>query len=100
MPVFMESIREANYDKFADNRFLQPGVDIEQLAVVSGVHLSSPADARVPRTWIAALRRQTKASLAASSGVESAADAIAHLLAGADVAQRVLEVRDVGQNSS
>ena len=25
MPVFMESIREANYDKFADNRFLQPG---------------------------------------------------------------------------
>lgn len=67
------------------NRFLQPGVDVEQLAVVSGVHLSSPADARVPRTWIAALRRQTKASLAASSGVESSADAIAHLLAGADV---------------
>ena len=25
MPVFMESIREANYDKFANNRFLQPG---------------------------------------------------------------------------
>lgn len=25
MPVFMESIREANYDKFVDNRYLQPG---------------------------------------------------------------------------
>lgn len=25
MPVFMESIREANYDKFQNNRYLQPG---------------------------------------------------------------------------
>ncbi|MCC6496019.1 MAG: dihydroorotate dehydrogenase-like protein [Propionibacteriaceae bacterium] len=67
------------------NRFLQPAVDVEKLAVVPGVTLSSPTDARLPRTWIASLRRQTDVSLAATSGVESAADVIAYLLAGADV---------------
>jgi dihydroorotate dehydrogenase (fumarate) len=67
------------------NRFLQPSVDVERLAVVPGVTLSSPADARVPRTWIATLRNRTAASLAATSGVETAADVAAYLLAGADV---------------
>ncbi len=67
------------------NRFLQPTVDVEQLAVVPGVTLSSPADARLPRTWIAALRNRTTASLAATSGVDSPADVVAYLLAGADV---------------
>ncbi|MGC3995303.1 MAG: dihydroorotate dehydrogenase-like protein [Propionicimonas sp.] len=67
------------------NRFLQPAVDVEQLAVVPGVTLSSPADARVPRTWIASLRHRTTASLAATSGVETPEDVVAYLLAGADV---------------
>ncbi len=67
------------------NRFLQPSVDVERVSVVPGVTLSSPADARVPRTWIAALRNRTSASLAASSGVETAGDVVAYLLAGADV---------------
>lgn len=67
------------------NRFLQPSVDVEQLAVVPGVSLSSPADAKVPRTWIASLRNRTTASLAATSGVETADDVAAYLLAGADV---------------
>lgn len=67
------------------NRFLQPAVDVEQLAVVPGVTLSSPADASVPRTWIATLRNRTHASLAATSGVADAADVAAYLLAGADV---------------
>lgn len=67
------------------NRFLQPAVDVEKLSVVPGVTLSSPADARLPRTWIATLRNRTSASLAGTSGVESAADVVAYLLAGADV---------------
>ena len=67
------------------NRFLQPSVDVERLAVLPGVTLYSAADARVPRTWIAALRHRTQASLAATSGVETAADVVAYLLAGADV---------------
>ena len=37
------------------NRFLQPDIDPETLAVVPAVDLSSPAEARLPRTWISIL---------------------------------------------
>ena len=45
------------------NRFLQPDIDPEQLAVLPSVNLSSPADARLARTWIALLRGRVRASL-------------------------------------
>src|SRR6516165_1567436 len=67
------------------NRFLQPDIDPEQLAVLPRVNLSSPADARLARTWIALLRGRVTASLAATSGVEVPADLARYLLAGADV---------------
>lgn len=67
------------------NRFLQPEVDIETLTVKPSVALSTRFEGRLPRTWIAALARHTPASLAATSGVEEAADVIRYLLAGADV---------------
>jgi dihydroorotate dehydrogenase (fumarate) len=67
------------------NRFLQPDIDPETLTVVSGLELSSPAEARLPRTWIAILHTQVQASLAATTGVDSPADVATYLLAGADV---------------
>ena len=67
------------------NRFLQPDVNAEALAVVSTVELSTPAEARLPRTWIALLHGRVSAALAATSGVEEAADVAKYLLAGADV---------------
>jgi dihydroorotate dehydrogenase (fumarate) len=67
------------------NRFLQPDIDPENLAIVSSVELSHPAEARLPRTWIAILHRRVHAALAATTGVEDAADVIKYLLAGADV---------------
>jgi dihydroorotate dehydrogenase (fumarate) len=67
------------------NRFLQPDIDLETLSVVPGVDLSSPAEARLPRTWISILRRWIGCSLAATTGVESPADMAKYLLAGADV---------------
>ena len=67
------------------NRFLQPDIDAEALAVVSGIELSSPAEARLPRTWIALLRGRVRAALAATTGVEAADDVAKYLLAGADV---------------
>lgn len=67
------------------NRFFQPNIDTEALAAVPEVTLSGPADARLPRTWIALLRGRVRASLAATSGVETAADVAKYLLAGADV---------------
>jgi dihydroorotate dehydrogenase (fumarate) len=67
------------------NRFLQPDIDLETLAVTPDVYLSSPAEARLPRTWISILRHYLSASLAATTGVEGSADVIKYLLAGADV---------------
>jgi dihydroorotate dehydrogenase (fumarate) len=67
------------------NRFLQPDIDPDTLAVVTHVGLSSPAEARLPRTWIALLHGRVRASLAATTGVETSADVARYLLAGADV---------------
>ncbi|MDP9258909.1 MAG: dihydroorotate dehydrogenase-like protein [Actinomycetota bacterium] len=67
------------------NRFLQPDIDPETLTVVSGVDLSSPAEARLSRTWIALLHGRVGAALAASTGVEQPSDVASYLLAGADV---------------
>jgi dihydroorotate dehydrogenase (fumarate) len=47
--------------------------------------LSTPAEIRLPLTWIALLRGRVGASLAATTGLESAAELIKYLLAGADV---------------
>lgn len=67
------------------NRFLQPDIDPETLSIDSQVNLSRPAEARVPRTWIALLSGRVRASLAATTGVEDSADVVKYLLAGADV---------------
>ena len=67
------------------NRFLQPDIDVDSLSVVPAVGLSSPAEARLPRTWIALLHGRVQASLAATTGVEEPADVVKYLLAGADV---------------
>jgi dihydroorotate dehydrogenase (fumarate) len=68
------------------NRFMHPDINPETLTVSTGIHLSSPAEARLPRAWIALLHGRIRASLAASTGVEDATDIAAYLLAGADVA--------------
>jgi dihydroorotate dehydrogenase (fumarate) len=67
------------------NRFMQTDIDPGTLAVSTGFQLSRPGEATVARSWIARLRGQVRASLAASTGVETADDVAAYLLAGADV---------------
>lgn len=67
------------------NRFLQPDIDPERLAIGSRIGLSTPAEGRLPRTWIALLHGRLRCSLAATSGVETAEDVAKFLLAGADV---------------
>ena len=69
------------------NRFLQPDIDPETLSTVPTVTLSTSAETRLPLTWIALLCGRVRASLAASTGVEQAADVAKYLLAGADVVQ-------------
>ena len=67
------------------NRFLQPDINADELAVESQVTLSSQVEGRLPRMCIALLRGRLRAGLAATSGVETARDVAAYLLAGADV---------------
>jgi dihydroorotate dehydrogenase (fumarate) len=67
------------------NRFLQPDIDPETLTVRPRLALSTPEEARLPLTWISILHGRVRASLAASTGVETPADLARYLLAGADV---------------
>lgn len=67
------------------NRYMQTDISPDTLTVSTGFKLSSPAEATLARSWIARLRGQVRASLAASTGVETAGDVAAYLLAGADV---------------
>ena len=67
------------------NRFIQPDVDPESLAVSTAFGLSSQAEGRLSRAWIARLAGHVGASLAGNTGVQDAADVAAYLLVGADV---------------
>src|SRR6266536_4809756 len=67
------------------NRFLQPDIDPETLAVTPIINLSNPVEARLARTWIAILRGRVHAALPATTGVEAAEDVAKYLLAGADI---------------
>jgi dihydroorotate dehydrogenase (fumarate) len=67
------------------NRFYQPDIDLQTLDVRPGVTLSSSFAMRLPMRWIAILHGQVKASLAATSGIHTAEDALKMLMVGADV---------------
>ncbi len=66
------------------NRFYQPDFDLERLDVVPSLNLSVPQEMRLPLLWIAVLHGRVKASLAATSGIHGAQDALKMLMAGAD----------------
>ncbi len=67
------------------NRFYQPDIDLDFLEVVPNVVLSNPFSGRLALRWIAILYGRIDCSLAATSGVHAAADALKMLMAGADV---------------
>jgi dihydroorotate dehydrogenase (fumarate) len=66
------------------NRFYQPDIDIVTLRLQRGLELSTPAEIRLPLLWIAVLSGQLRASLAATTGIDSSAEVIKYLLAGTD----------------
>lgn len=67
------------------NRFYQPDIELESLEVKPNILLSTPMASRVPLRWIALLHGRLNASLAATSGIHRASDALKMLMAGADV---------------
>jgi len=67
------------------NRFYQPDFDLEELTVVPNLVLSRSAEMRLPLRWIAILYGNVRASLALTTGVHTADDALKAIMAGADI---------------
>jgi dihydroorotate dehydrogenase (fumarate) len=70
------------------NRFNQPDIDLDTLEVVTRPLISRDSDGealRLPLRWIAILRDQLRADLAATGGVHTAEDALKLLMVGASV---------------
>jgi dihydroorotate dehydrogenase (fumarate) len=69
------------------NRFYQPDFDLDELAPVPRIELSSPWELRLPVRWLAILSPlvAARASLAATSGIDGAQGAVKAILAGANV---------------
>lgn len=85
---FAHRIVEAGADGLVlFNRFYTPDIDLSSLSVLPKVELSDSHDLRLPLRWLGILSPQLpNTSLAASSGVHTAADVVKALLVGADVA--------------
>jgi dihydroorotate dehydrogenase (fumarate) len=67
------------------NRFYQPDIDLDRMEVVPNLVLSTPAELRLVLRWMAILHGNVSCSLAATTGVDGAEEAIKLVLAGADV---------------
>jgi dihydroorotate dehydrogenase (fumarate) len=67
------------------NRFYQPDIELAALRLLRDLQLSTPAEIRLPLLWIGLLAGQVRASLAATTGVETEEQVIKYLLVGADV---------------
>jgi dihydroorotate dehydrogenase (fumarate) len=67
------------------NRYYLPDIDLETLDVVPSLKLSTSVESHLSMRWIAMLYGRVNLTLAATSGIHTADDAIKMLLAGADV---------------
>ncbi|KAA5606013.1 dihydroorotate dehydrogenase-like protein [Roseospira marina] len=68
------------------NRFYQPEIDLQAMRALPTLDLSTSAEARLPLRWIGILYGHLDgASIAATTGVQGAEDAMKFILVGADV---------------
>ena len=67
------------------NRFYQPDIDLDEFEVTPNLLLSQSSAMRLPMRWIAILKDNIKANLAATGGIHTGTDVIKMLLVGADV---------------
>jgi dihydroorotate dehydrogenase (fumarate) len=71
------------------NRFYQPDINIDELAVSRTLDLSDSSELLLRVNWMAILSARVKASLAVTGGVHTALDVIKATMAGAHVTQMV-----------
>ncbi|MEZ6132475.1 MAG: dihydroorotate dehydrogenase-like protein [Planctomycetaceae bacterium] len=80
------------------NRFMQPDINLETMQIDARIDLSHSSEMRLPLRWIAILRGQVKASLAATSGIHDHKDVVKLLMAGADVTMIASSILRRGPN--
>ncbi len=83
---FIKQLEAAGADGVAlFNRFYQPDIDLETLAVIPSLNLSSAAEALLRIRWVALMHGRVNLSLAVTGGFHHMPEALKALLAGADV---------------
>ena len=68
------------------NRFYQPDYDLQTMEVVPNLNLSASSELLLRLHWVALLSGRTKADLAVTGGVHTAADVLKSMMAGARIA--------------
>jgi dihydroorotate dehydrogenase (fumarate) len=74
------------------NRFYQPDFDLDELAVVPSLVLSTDYEMRLPLRWVAILYGKVKADMAITSGVHTYEDVLKAMMAGANIAMMASEL--------
>jgi dihydroorotate dehydrogenase (fumarate) len=84
LPSFVHRLVDTGADGIVlFNRFYQPDIDLDAMAVRPSLDLSSSHDLRLPLRWTALLSAKTNADIALTSGVHDAGDVVKALLVGA-----------------
>jgi dihydroorotate dehydrogenase (fumarate) len=71
------------------NRFYQPDIDVDELAVQHSLRLSDSSELLPRLRWLAVLSGRVDASLAVTGGVHTAVDAVKAIMCGAHAVQMV-----------
>ena len=90
LPHFVSRLERVGADGLVlFNRFYQPDIDPEGLALKSQLQLSTSAELPLRLQWLALLKDRARCSLAATGGIHDGRDAIKAVMAGADAVQLV-----------
>jgi dihydroorotate dehydrogenase (fumarate) len=80
------------------NRFYQPDLDLENLAVVPNLRLSNSDELRLPLRWIAILYGRIHSDLALTTGIHTTTDVLKAVAAGAAITMVASELMQHGIN--
>jgi len=90
LPHFVSRLESVGVDGVVlFNRFYQPDIDPEGLALKSQLQLSTSAELPLRLQWLALLKDRARCSLAATGGIHDGRDAVKAVMAGADAVQLV-----------
>src|SRR5215510_7562141 len=96
---FARELEEAGADGLIlFNRFYQPDINVEELAVEHRLQLSDSTELLLRLRWLAILSGRVRLSLAVTGGVHTSLDAIKAVMCGAQAVQMVSALLQHGPN--